>query len=625
MSNKDKLIKFINYYINKYSSTEYINKDKYNFLNSIDFNYYNLCKLKITDIFKLYYSCFSNTSFEIITNKFDFLSNYLNRIKPTHFLELNDIYDFFYEIITTSDPRKFYIEQDTYENMLLKFNTFPYPPNIKKFIIDIFSDEDEINFNAYNGFLNLCNSINKLNIVGSISYLIEIATYEITGNETPDRKKKIHNVIKKEYPELINNINLMVRYKEKLSNELEIFLKNKTRQINVLEETLNNVNNEKIVDINKVDRFIDSDILVVKLIDYNNSFLTKEYNTLLKENEKLKNNSISRKEVLLKELDFKIDMNKILVNDDELEFKLNIINKYFVETKKYTNIVLMLINKISIENIEILKKVMNDKSLEQVFILENINKLCNKEEFDNFIKNIKLFSTVGLSIKEIIKFDNELIFLNNEKLNKIINSYIKYGIVLNKEIFNYKFLYEDYSYIIDKFIEIGEYSLIKNNPSLINIDSNMIIKRCIFNKDINEPVLNEQGKLLGNLRKESSYFLTDKELSESIIENYNELLPSDIIDVLNNNELNNSVIDLKELDIYKVNNYIYNINGLVVSVSKVEKNMNILLNSDLKELYSYNEMLFYSIIYKYPKLITRDNIIMLKNLLEIKTKTLKIN
>lgn len=626
MSRKENIIKVIESHISMYRETEYINKNKYEFLNTLDFDYYNLSHLNMTDIFKLYYSCFSNTSFDIICNKFDFLSEYLNRIKPKHFIKLNEIYNFFNEILICGDPYEFYMEQDTYENMLTKFNTFKYPDNIKKFIIDIFSDEEKINFNAYNGFLNLCNSLNKITIIGSISFLIEIATYEIDGNETPIMKKEIDKIIKKEYPELINNINMMIRYKEKLREEQEKFDKNKFRQIKVLEETLNNINNNQKVNIDKIKRFIDNNLLIAILLDYNNGFLVNEYESLLDENEKLRNNSINRRDVLLKELDFKIDVSKILIDDDELEYKLNAINKYFSEAKKYNNIVLMLINKIPIEDFEILKKVIIDNSLEQIFILDNIKRLCIKEEFDNFIANINLFRSIGLNIKNIIRFDNEIIFFNNNSLNKIINHYLAYGINFDCEISNYKFLYNDYSYIIDKFIEIGEYDLIIKNPSLINEDSNIIIKRCIFNKDINEPIINEQGKLIGNLRKESSFPLNGKELNESIIENYEELIPKDVIELLNNNELSNyEGIDLKQLDTYKVHDCIYNINGLIVSTNKVKRNINILLNSDLKELYTFNEMLFYAIIYKYPKLITRDNIIMLRNLLEIKTKTLEVN
>ena len=50
--------------------------------------------------------------------------------------------------------------------------------------------------------------------------------------------------------------------------------------------------------------------------------------------------------------------------------------------------------------------------------------------------------------------------------------------------------------------------------------------------------------------------------------------------------------------------------------------MSKVLSSDIKDLYPFNELLFYAIIYKYPKLVTRNNIINLKNIFNIKTKTL---
>ena len=621
MSNKDNVIKFIEYNISKCVNSQYIDKDKYDFLNSIDFDYCNLCYMETADIFKLYYSCFSNTSFKVVSSKFEFLKDYLNRIKPEHFLILNEIYNFFYDILLNGNPRDFYMEEDTYQNMLLKFNTFPYPTTIKKFIVNTFKDGETINFNAYNGFLNLCNSLNKITIIGSISFLIEIGTLGITGNETSSRKKEINTEIKKEYPELASNINMMIKCRDRLKNECEKFEKNKSRQIIVLEEALKNVNNGKKIETAKIERFIDSDILISKLIDYNNSFLISEYEELLNENKKLKNNSISRKEILLKELEFKIDISKILVDDEELEYKLNNINKFFPKTKKYTNIVTSLINKISIKDFEILKKLINEESIEEIFVLENINRLCIKEEFDNFVKNIELFKKNGFSIKDINKFDSELIFIDNDVLGGRFNNYLKYGVKFDKEISNYKFLYGDYTYIIDKFIEIGEYEFIINNPSLICLDTEKIIRRCIFNKDINEPILNEQGKLIGNLRKESSFYISDKELKESILENYDEFIPKVILDITNS-EVEYDIIDIEELKKYKTNNFVYDINGFIVSVNKVKKFMSKVLNSDIKELYPYNELLFYAIIYKYPKLVTRNNILNLRNILNIKTKTL---
>ena len=244
-----------------------------------------------------------------------------------------------------------------------------------------------------------------------------------------------------------------------------------------------------------------------------------------------------------------------------------------------------------------------------------------KEEFDNFVSNIELFNKFGLKVKDINKFDRELIFFDYDILSERINMYLGYGVKFDVDISNYKFLYGDYSYIIDKFIEIGEYDFIINNPSLICPDTEIIIKRCIFNKDINEPILNEQGKLIGNLRKESIFYISDNELNESIIENYDEFIPKDILDIINN-DTKYVETDMDELKKYRVNNFVYDINGFIVSINKVKRFMSKVLSSDIKDLYPFNELLFYAIIYKYPKLVTRNNIINLKNIFNIKTKTL---
>ena len=77
--------------------------------------------------------------------------------------------------------------------------------------------------------------------------------------------------------------------------------------------------------------------------------------------------------------------------------------------------------------------------------------------------------------------------------------------------------------------------------------------------------------------------------------------------------------DIEELKKYRLNTFVYNINGFIVSVNKVKRFMSRVLSSEIKELYTFNELLFYAIIYKYPKLVTRNDIINLKNILNINT------
>ena len=215
--------------------------------------------------------------------------------------------------------------------------------------------------------------------------------------------------------------------------------------------------------------------------------------------------------------------------------------------------------------------------------------------------------------------------MDNNKVYSILKKYYEYGINFNTDIYNFDFLTEDYSYIIDKYIEIGEYELIKNNPTLIIEDSSSIIKRCIFSKRIDEPIKNEQNKLRGLLRRENSFYIDDSELEECVMENYKELLPIDILECLDNKVDIEKKDLLKSLNKYLINEYSYNIGGLIISKNKVINNMNLLLSNEMEKKYNYDELVYYSIIYGYPMIISKDIIKELRKIFNIKTKTLEFN
>ena len=214
-------------------------------------------------------------------------------------------------------------------------------------------------------------------------------------------------------------------------------------------------------------------------------------------------------------------------------------------------------------------------------------------------------------------------FLDNEYLSKLLYGYSLYDINFASDTKNFEFLINDMSYIVDKYIEIGEYNLIKNNISLLNSSSLMIIKRCIFNKEINEPIINKDGKLFGSLRKEENYYLSDNELNESIIENSTDIIPLEINDILKKYDsyiVTN--ITLPELDKFIINKYCYKFGDLIISKNKVLRNYTILKTCEYNELIPDNEMIFYSILYNYPNTISYNDINNIKNILNKKTKSL---
>lgn len=615
-------IKVVDFYIKKYNNLKFEKEDRLSFLNEFKFHFYHLSKLSTSKIFKIYYTCFSRLSMPLIHTRIDFISEYLDRIKPENFLDLNEVYNFFYNCLMSNKIKDCYIKQDDYENMLKQFNSMGFEKELELFLKETFRKKDNtIDFNAYNGFLNLCNEPNKLTFISSISNLIELGDFELREDELKNAEK----IIKKEYPGLIANIDMMKKTKDNLISEEIKFNKNKAKILTILENIKKNIQNNNKIDINKASKGIADEYLLAVLIDYNNNFIVSEYDEVLKEREQLQNNSITQKEILLKKYDFNIDISKIEVDDDTLETKLKTINEYLIDIKKYNNIVLTIINKLDTDKFKILINYIIQEFIDSIFVLDNIKRLTNYKELDNFIKNIKILKDLGLNIKNIIKFDKEILFMDNNYLLNIIEKYKEYNIEFSEEIYNFDFLRDDYSFIIDKFIEINEYNLIKHNPTLITPTSNIILKRCIFYKEIEEAIVNEQGKLIGNLRKENNFPINNKDLEESILENFIELIPSNVLNILNKPSYKKTTIDLELIEKYRIDDYCYNINGMIISINKIIKCMSSLIDSKLKDLYPINELLYYSIIYNYPKLITRDNIIMLKKILEIKTKTLELN
>ena len=621
-------ITIIDFYIKKYKTSKFENLSKLNFLENINLDYYELTKLTPTILFKLFYACFSDVKMEIIDKMFDSISQYLDRINDTHYEDLELLYLLNKMLIHNNVIDKYYIVIGDEERMQEQFDELYFDKDIELFLKEIFkTKKDKFDFEAYNNFYKLCNTSKKLAILKAIIDILKIKSCDLSFSMESGDRKFVDKVVKENFSTLLNHINSMQYTKNSIIRENTKFENKNIKRLSILEKVKEDMINGNAIDTKNISKYFDDKYLIAIIINYNHQFKVKEYEKIKEENTRLKAKTIANKDILLDKYKVNIDKDKILVDDFILESKLKSISDYLNSLKKYSNIMLYLINDIDndsfINIIDLVKKhIIDDK-----FILFNINKLIKKDILSVFLENINLFKKLKINISNIILYGSDILFMNNSILYKILNKYINiYNINLQGDIFNFEFLKKDYSHIIDKYIEIGEYELIKNNPSLINDNSDMIIKRCIFNKKVNEPVVNEQGKLLGSLRKESSYILSDQELNESILENYEDLIPVDVLEELNNKDITNfDMLELSLINEYLVNYYFYDINGFIVSSKKVNRCMKILLNSKYKDLYSYNELLLYSIIYNYPKLITRNNLNMLKDLLKIKTKTLKPN
>ena len=249
---------------------------------------------------------------------------------------------------------------------------------------------------------------------------------------------------------------------------------------------------------------------------YNDSLKKDNYLKLKQENIKLSNNKISKIKQILYDYNINLDENKIKIDIDTLKNKIDYIVKYLPNLKEYTNIIYILINELDINIFISLINLKRSNTISDNFILENFVNICNNELLTNFIKNIELLNNLKIDIKTICKYNREVLFMNFNKLNNIINSYLVYGIKLSSDCYNYELLTEDYTNIIDRFIEIDEYDLIKNNISYIKMSSNDIPKRIVLNKLIGNNSINENGKFENNVKSEENYFISDNDLHNII-------------------------------------------------------------------------------------------------------------
>ena len=621
------IINRLNSLIKSVEESEFEFKDKIEYLSKFKLDCLNLSQESPLDIFKTMYIYTNTYSYEEATNIFSKLEFYINRINCELEDELCILLEYFFENEDTIDINDLKVSESDYKRQLKEFKSNKLPKDLKKIFKELFSKDNKIDFEAYNLFLELAKDPLSIHALDLSIVLIRINVlkeefdfykkYKLNRDykDLKAKLKTLQNVL----DEFKNDRNFMQERKHK-------FERNKTKRVNTLKKLKEDLEKEKQIDTSKLESVIDDIELFCNLIIYENEFYNDAYDTELKRNKYLKDNLINSKEKLLKQYKFNIDPNKILISDEELSNILSKINDIIPKIKDYTNITICIINNIYYLDLDKILGLLLNNHITLEFILDNIDKLSNKTILDNFFNNINLLLQYNINIKNIIKYDESILFYQNDNLNKLLTIYSKYFINFSGDYTNFEFLKHDLSYIIDKFIEIGEYDLIKNNPSLINKESINIINRIIIYKNLGNEIVNEQNKLRGSLRKEENFILTDKEINEIVIPNYEELMNYDILSILSNsidsNENNNLSMNDKDsisnisntFTNFLISNIYYDFDGIVVSKNKIERNMIKLISSNLLDKYSYNELLYCSIIYDYPKLLTEEDINKLKRI-----------
>lgn len=602
---------------------EYSKKEELEFLNQFNLDYISIAKLDNDLIMKILYIVFTDTEYKNVISSIDTIKDVFNKLSPLDEVEIYNLFKMFELIIEKDIFHQLYKFYDNYEDNLNKFNNINMPEELRKYFDKLFLDKknNKFDFEKYNVFLLFCKNNNRLELIRRLRDFMDIRIhiediYDLTNdNQLSEEYKKF----KEAYKELFKVVEDINKYRNNLVTNKDKYNKNKNKISSIIDKIVSDINSNKEIDINLVSKYIDDNDIINDLVKYNIELLKKEMNNEKKKYEELKSYELDSNEKLLSEYNIDIKTYKIKKSVDSLVMKLGLISKHFKKIKEYPNVLIKLINDVDFTLLSRLIYFINNSIINENMILDLVDILDNEEELSNYIKNIDLLNEY-VDVKDVYKYTEEVLFIPNEKLKNIINKYREYAIDLSGECYDYRYLLDDYSYIIDKFIEIGEYGLIKNNPSLITDESNIIVKRCIIYKSLNNKCVNDENKLRGSLRNERNFILTDIETNDTIKENYRDIIDDSILYLLDERKVDNIELNLDYLDKFKVDSYTYKFGNMLISKNKLINNLKKIYNGDIVIRYSESELLINAILYNYPNTIKKSDLDYLHTLFDNEKK-----
>ena len=236
----------------------------------------------------------------------------------------------------------------------------------------------------------------------------------------------------------------------------------------------------------------------------------------------------------------------------DLKKILEVITKYRLSNKDYISI----LQKTNLKIVNQIKEFINKGFLDINFINENI---------DMFYLDSNKLKKYILNINEVLKYElNPMLFknnynllLSNNSLSKNLNILAQYNLIKGlKNLSNYSFLENNnLEEKIDLLIELNLFNILENNLDILNYDN---LKRL--------ELLKKMGYELNNIEEIRNYLEGRFFIQDNLIDTY----LGNILEFIDEEELN---ILIDDLEIYKINDRTYEINGVLISVNKVKRKL----------------------------------------------------
>lgn len=407
---------------------------------------------------------------------------------------------------------------------------------------------------------------------------------EDAKNNYQDRK--IKRVINKDLDKHRKGMNIdtsrvlhdILAYLEQMESEKKKFYKNKNKSLVAIDEILNYLNkidtNGIIVLDSKVEYLLkeyDPDNEVIKkILEHNDNYLFKLESEVRELESQVDNNVLDlfvSEHIDIHKLGiYHVMLMKGIVTLDFIKeaikaFK-SIFNGFNLESTKFGSILV----KSNINAINMIGSYVKRNIVDIEFLEKHYEVFTDEFSFNILHNNIEVLESFNASLD--MDKTKEILMINSSDLLRRIKICKFYGIdLLNCDTLS--FLKDD-TFIrnIDIFIETGNLDLVINYPSNLSLDENSIKRLVIYNTN-NIPYRND-SKLFATIKTGKNSLVSVDELdkllmSESTYIENNELLECPTSTVLDN--------------YYYINEYLYDIDGIMISRKKVLRNL--ALNDDL--------------------------------------------
>lgn len=421
-----------------------------------------------------------------------------------------------------------------------------------------------------------------------------------------------YNSLRKQVKEEISSINKRMRKLENFAYKLSY------------------ANKQNIIKIEEYDECLFDPEMKELFIEFCLEHNLEAYRLIEEKNKEYKNNNLNKLEVLFTKYGF--NFNNFFIEEQEAIIKAS-------ETKniedvlafiKYSDLVFLTdyhkeFTKLIIDaNIKVIKAIdcaLKSKIIDKNFIINNLDILYDENKYKNLSKNINLLTIRGIDLTSVAKKNPGVLVTDNNALTVIFEVLDEYNFTLGIDN-NYDILINnDLLNIVDSFIELGLYPLLKENQKYLNNNSNDIVKRIIISNLIGLNYINNNNKLIGQVASGNKFYVSSEKYDNYIVNEGECYLNPSCVKKLESNkrlaisdEIKNSEIISKLDEFYKKSKLVYEINGVIISKNRVLRNLEVLKDMDDMDI---TDILYQAVIYKMIPNISDEKLVEIYNSLHM--------